>query len=320
MAEVTRSDALALINQQNANEIWEAAVRDSAALRTFRRYPMSAKQARMPVIDALPTAGFVGETSGTRVKPTSGQVWANKMLEAEELAVIVPIPENVFDDTSFGVWEAVRPRIAEAVGAKLDGATFFGVGKPVSWPADLNAGARAAGNVYDPATAGDLAEDLNQTMALVEADGFDVNVFYSNTPKRATLRGLRDSQNRPIYVASLRDGGDPSTVWGEEIAWVRNGSWVNDDKTSPYSGLGADFIAGDRNMAILGIRQDMTFKILDQATLTDPSTRAVLVSLAEEDMIALRCKMRVGFQVADPTTIEGGSGAYPFAVLGTPAT
>lgn len=319
MAEITRANALALINQQNLNEIWEGAAADSAALRTFRRIPMSSKQARMPVIDALPTAGFLaGDTSGTRRKTTSNVVWASKTLEAEEIAVIVPIPENVFDDSSFNVWDSVRPRITEAVGAALDGAVFFGINKPSSWPLDINAGARAAANVYNPATAGDLAEDLNQTMAIVEQDGFDPNVFYSNVPKRAALRGLRDSQNRPIYVAGIRDGGPVDQVWGVEIAWVKNGSWVNDDSVTPFSGAGADYIVGDRNMAILGTRQDISFTILTEATLTDGAGN-VLVSLAEEDMLALRCKMRVAFQVADPTTILGGASAYPFAVLGTPA-
>lgn len=310
MAEITRANALALINQQNSSEIFEMATRDSAALRTFRRIPMSAKQKRMPIIDALPTAGFVGgDTAGIRQKPTSNIVWANKMLEAEEIAVIVPIHENVFDDSAFNVWEAVRPRIAEAVGKVIDGAVFFGTNKPASWPDSLEDGARAAGNAYSAATAGDLAEDLNQVLALVEADGFDPNVFYSNIPKRASLRGLRDTQNRPIYEQSVREG-DVSTVWGVPIEWVRNGSWVN----AGAGPVGAHFIAGDRDMAILGIRQDMEFKILDQATLTD-GAGAVTISLAEEDMIALRCKMRIAFQVADPTTIEGGSSAYPFAVL-----
>ncbi len=54
----------------------------------------------------------------------------------------------------------------------------------------------------------------------------------------------------------------------------------------------------------------MTFKLLDQATVGG-------VNLAERDMIALRVKMRVGFQVASSTTREGGATAYPFAVLGT---
>lgn len=312
MAEISRTDALALINQQNSNEIWEAAAQTSAALRSFRRIPMSAKQRRMPVLDVLPTAGFVGETAPSRTKPTSKQAWANKILEAEEIAVIVPIPENVFDDTAFNVWESVRPRIAEAVGAVLDGAVFFGTDAPASWPDSLEVGARAAGNVYSRATAGDVGEDLNQTMALVEADGFDPNIFWSHTPERPGLRGLRDANDNPIYISSLRDGGPVNLLYGIEIDWVRNGSWIAAAAGPPE--VGADFICGDRQAAILGVRQDMTFKILDQATLTD-GAGVVQISLAEEDMVALRAKLRVGFQVADPTTIEGGSGAYPFSIL-----
>lgn len=313
MAEISRSDALALINQQNSAEIFEAAAQDSAALRTFRKIPMSAKQARMPVIDALPTAGFVTDTAGTRRKATSSVVWANKVLEAEEIAVIVPIHENVFDDSSFNVWESVRPRIGEAVGAVLDGAVLFGTNKPASWPLGLEDGARAAGNAYSAASAGDEAEDINQTIALVEADGFDPNVMYSKRTKAAKLRGLRDSQGMPIFVQSLRENPAPGgnyTVYGIPLEFVRNGSWV-DAGAGP---VGAHYIVGDRNMAVLGIRQDMTFKFLDQATLTDGAGN-VVVSLAEEDMVALRVKMRVAFQVADPTTIEGGSSAYPFAIL-----
>ena len=51
----------------------------------------------------------------------------------------------------------------------------------------------------------------------------------------------------------------------------------------------------------------MTFKILDQATVGG-------YNLAEKDMIALRCKMRVAFAVANPIQI-GIAGGYPFAVL-----
>jgi HK97 family phage major capsid protein len=129
------------------------------------------------------------------------------------------------------------------------------------------------------------------------------------------LRGLRDDQNRPIYVPGIREGGPTDQVWGINIDWVRNGSWVLADNDP--DDVGAHFIAGDREAAILGLRQDMTFKFLTEATLTD-GAGAVLMSLAEEDMIALRVKMRLGYQVADPTTIEGGSSAYPFAILAEP--
>jgi HK97 family phage major capsid protein len=311
LADISRVEALSLINQQNSNEVWQQAAETSAALRSFRQVRMSVKQQRMPVIDVLPTAAFVTGDTGTKV--TAEQAWVTKMLEVEEIAAIVPIPENVFDDASFNIWSEVRPRVAEAVGKVLDGAVFFGTNKPASWPDSLEDGARAAGNLYSMATAGDLAEDINQTIALVEADGFDPNVIWSRRKLRAKLRGLRDNNLQPIYSTSLKSDGAVPAVYGIDLEYVTNGAWV-EPVASPAAG--AEVIVGDRTMAILGIRSDMQFKILTEATLTDGAGNVVF-SLAEQDMIALRVKMRVAFQVADPTTIEGGSAAYPFAVLGS---
>lgn len=304
MADIARAEAEALMARQDQREVWQQALEASAALSTFRTVDMGTATARMPVIDALPTAGFVTEATA---KPTAQQVWATKTLTAEEIAVIVPIHENVFDDTAIDVWDEVRPRIAEAVGAVLDGAVFFGTNIPASWPDSLVIGARAAGNVHSAATAGDLIEDVNQTWALVEADGFDVNVNYAARSMRALLRGLRDANDQPLLSVQGGLGQRPNyMIYGEDLVFVTNGAW--EPATAGTPNTGATLIAGDRNMAILGIRQDITYKILTEATVGT-------INLAERDMIALRAKMRVAFQVADPTTIEGGSAAYPFAIL-----
>lgn len=307
MALIDRANATALINTQNSTEVFESAVRESAALSTFRTIPMSSREARMPLIDALPTAGFLA--SDNTAKPTSNQVWANKTLIAEEIAVIVPIPENVFDDSAFDVWANVRPRVAEAVGVAIDKAVFFGVGKPTSWPDSLLTGAVAAGNVVSSTdNTGDLAADFNEAISLVEADGFDPDTVWSSRRLRGRLRGLRGSDGHPIYNPSLRDSS-VDNLYGLDIAWVRNGAWTEPGGTN-VAPTGAHAIVGDRQHAILGIRRDIEYKILTEATVGG-------FNLAEQDMVALRAKMRVGFQVADPTTAEGGSAAYPFAALRT---
>lgn len=308
MADISRADALALINEQNSSEIFQEAAQSSAALRAFRTMPMTSKQKRMPIIDALPTAGFV--TGDTGRKPTTEMVWANKQMEAEEIACIVPIPENVFDDSEFDIWAEVRPRIAEAFGKALDAAVFFGTGKPASWPEALVPGAIAAGNSVSRAAievagpGNDLAESFNQLMGVVEADGFDPDTIFSPRTLRVAMRGLRDENGSPLF-APIQGSLTTAQFYGGNLEWVRNGSWNN---------ATAQALAGQTDHAIIGLRQDITYKILTEATLTDGAGNVVF-SLAEQDMIALRCKMRVGFQVADPTTIEGGSSAYPFAAL-----
>src|ERR1700741_3430356 len=98
---VTRAEALALINRQDASEIWQQAPQFSAALRSFRTVNMGKKQTRYPVLGALPTASFVtGEDPGDEDarKPVTGADWTDRFLEAEEIAGIVVIPENVIDD------------------------------------------------------------------------------------------------------------------------------------------------------------------------------------------------------------------------------
>src|SRR5690606_24709810 len=130
------------------------------------------------------------------------------------------------------------------------------------------------------------AEDINQTWALVEADGYDVNVQYAKRTLRSRLRGLRDENDAPIFVSSLRDDGRANSVYGEDLYFVANGAWDSDVAT---------MLVGDRSKAIIGLRQDVTFKILDQATITDGEGT---INLAERDMIALRCKFRAAFQWA----------------------
>jgi len=303
MADISRVDAAGLLADQNINELLQEAAQSSAALATFRTVRMGTQVSKIPILTVLPTAGWVNGDTGR--KPTSEAAWEKKTLTAEELAVIVPIPENVFDDSEFGVWEEVRPRIGEALGAALDAAVFFGDSAPASFDDSLFEGADGAGQTVVEGTGEDLADDINLTWGEVEAVGFDVNAQYSSRRIRVRLRGLRDDNGQPIYLESLRSDGADRSLMGEQITFVTNGAWDDDTAT---------LIAGDATKAILGIRQDVTYKILTEATLTDGSGN-VTFSLAEQDMIALRAKFRVGFVVADTISVETGSREYPFAAL-----
>lgn len=317
MADISRADALALIREQNANEIWQAATEFSAALRTFRRVNMGTKILNYPLAGTLPTASFLtGEDADdtNARKPTTSMTWTDRTLTAEELGGIVVIPENVIDDAAsdFDLWAEIRPRIAEAVGATIDAACFFGTGAPSSWPDGIVPDAIAAGNDVTEGTsvpegagaANDLAADLNATIALVEEDGYNPTAIYSMLSLRSRVRGLRDANNAPIWVTSFdRAGTNVENIFGLNVNYVNNGAW--DDAT-------ATAVVGDPRYAVLGIRQDLTFKLLDQAAVTIGAT---LTSLAEYDLLGLRFKMRVAFQTAEVATLAGGANAYPFAVL-----
>ncbi len=303
---VSRTNVSPLIPEEYSREIWKSAPEYSAALRMFRHIQLSAAQHRVPVLSVLPQAYFVSGDTG--LKQTTSVEWANKYLNVEEIAAIVPVPEAVLADSKYDLWAEIMPLLVEAIGVLIDGAVFFGTNKPASWPNAIEDGAAASSNTYTRGSVAgqDLAEDVNQLMKLVETDGFDVNGFIAHPAIKSDLRGLRDANKNLLFIPGLT-AGTPSTLYGEPIQYLRNGS---------FDTARADILAGDMSKAIIGMRQDITWKFLDQSVISD-DTGKVLLNLAQQDSVALRVVLRLAFQVANPINRlqQVEASRYPFAVL-----
>jgi HK97 family phage major capsid protein len=269
---------------------------------------MSTKHEKQPVLSALPQAYWVSGDTG--LKETTRAEWDNKEIVAEELAVIVPVPENLLADAAYDIFSELRPLIVEAIGVKLDEAVLFGTNAPSGFTDAIVPDAYTASNVVDgDAGTADVAEDINQVMAKVEADGFQVNGFAARTRLKARLRGLRDSQNGLLFQPSLQ-AGTPGTLYGENIAYSdANGAW---------NAHFVDLIAGDWSKAVVGVRQDITFKVFTEGVISDGSGNVVL-NLMQQDSVALRVVARYGFTVANPINRmnQVEASRYPFAVLET---
>ena len=118
-------------------------------LRPRPHDPQAAPPARSST--GSPSAYFVNGDTG--LKQTSDAKWDNLFLNAEELAVLVPIPDTVYDDADYDLWTLLKPQITEAMGAKVDDAVLFGTGKPTLWPDGILVAATAAGNIVTGAVA-----------------------------------------------------------------------------------------------------------------------------------------------------------------------
>ena len=238
-------------------------------------------------MSVLPTAYFVSGDTG--LKQTTEVNWTNKFLNVEELAAIVPVPESVVEDMDFDIWGEVRPLLEEAIGIAVDAAVFFGVNKPASWPIDVVASAIAAGNTYargtNAAVAGGIAEDFNQLLSLLEADGFDATGAIAGRGMRGRLRGARDANGVRI------DDVSPTEAFGVPIQYPMRGLW-------PTGLSAAEAIVGDFTEGIFGVRRDYTWKVLDQAVIQDVAG-VIIYNLAQQDMVALRVTARYAWQVAN---------------------
>ncbi len=308
MSIIDRSAAEALIQEQLINTIQQDAPKHSVFMALARKLPnMTSKQTRIPVLDMLPMAYWVNGDTG--YKQTSEQAWDNVYLTAEELAVIVPIPEAVIADASFDIMGEIQPRVVEAIGQRVDSASIFGVNRPVAWPADIITRARQAGNNVSPGAKPDyfnLIMGEDGIIAKVEESGRMVTGAMASMAMRAKLRGLRTTDGHPIFKSDMQ-GATQYALDGAPMYFPQNGA---------FAGNVAQLIVGDWSQAVYSIRQDITVKILDQGVIQDPSTKEIVYNLAQQDMIALRVVFRMGWAMPNPATrMDENRTTCPFAYL-----
>lgn len=294
---ITKTEAGALIEEQVVREIFEDAQKESKALSLFRRLPnMSSDKTKLRVSDALPLAYFVDEKTNNGRKNLTTSAWKNVFITAEELAVIVPIKENLLNDVDVDLWAEIRPQLVSAIAKKIDEAVFRGEGAPQSWGNGIIPEIIAKGKTVTET--GKLYSDINDTMTQVEESGFNVTALLGGVGLKGKFRMMTDTTGQPLAsteIGSLRR------------EYLDNGAW---DKNT------ATLIAGDFNNAVYSIRQDVTYKVLDQAVIQDPSTGEILYNLAQEDMVALRVTFRMGYAIPNPVTaLDGTETRYPFAAL-----
>lgn len=301
----SRADAAALIPEEIVNSVLTKATEQSATLTLFRRVPINRAQARMPVLSALPMAYWV--TGDTGQKQTTELAWKNKFINVEEIAAILPIPNNVADDVDYDIWTEAEPLLAEAVGRTLDSATFFGVNAPDSFPDDINAAAIAAGNVIvEGATAaqGGFYGDFDNTVEKVEDDGYDVSGVVARTNVKSKFRKARNTQGNRLD--SDRIASNLREIDGNPILYTMRGLWP----------AGSRLFAGDFTQFVVGVRKDITFEMFREGVIQD-QTGAIVYNLLQQDMSAMRVTFRAGWQVANPINNEqvDESARYPVAVL-----
>jgi HK97 family phage major capsid protein len=304
---VSRTDAAALVPEEVSSAMLTSLSAQSTVLELGTTIPISRNQTRFPVLSALPVAYFVSGDTG--LKQTTEAAWANKYMYVEEIATIVPIPEAVLDDAGFDVWGSIQPLMEAAIARKLDAAVYFGTDAPTTWATEgaLVTDAVAAGNVIargtNAAAAGGLHGDLSDLVGTLEADGYIPNGAVGNITLKARLRQVRATTGETITLAD--DIPTPR--------YALPGLW-------PTGVSAAELLIGDFTNLVVGVRQDMTYKLITEGVITD-GAGAIVYNLPQQDMVALRLVFRAAYAVSNPINYQQGTegSRFPFAVLRSPA-
>lgn len=294
---IAKTDASALIPEQVMTEIFKEAQKYSKVLQLFRRLPnMTSDKMRLKVVDSLPVAYWVNESTNNGRKNTTKMAWDNVYLTAEELAVIVPIKDNVLNDADVDIWEQVKPELAKAIGKKIDQAVLFGVDAPSSFGSGVIPTIVSKSKAVTETSKG-LYSDINDVMTAVEESGYEVTGLLGGVGLKGKFRMMTDTTGQPLNTTE---------IGSLNRAFVDNGAW---DKTV------ATLIAGDFNEAVYSIRQDVTFDVFKEGVIQNPDG-SIAYNLMQEDMSALRVVFRFGTAIPNPVnSLDGTETRYPFAAL-----
>ena len=302
---ITRTDVP--IPTEEVGELLKVMPEESVLLKRARRQPMSTKTVKQTIMTTFPDAYWVDGDTG--LKQTTKQSFSQPTMTAEELAVIAVVPDAVIDDSSLPIWETLRPYLAEAIGRKVDQAAIYGIDKPSTWPLALVPGAIAAG-VITPgnlaATPADQRKDAGQLVAdlglkMARSAGANLSGLIAQAGTGWELDRIRDADRRPIY------DGVAGALRGVPFDELKNGAWSDvgtGDTAVPLIGV-------DWSQVYIGIRQDITVKMLDQAVISDAAGK-VIFNLAQQDAKALRIVFRVGYQAVMPVNHQQTDAAKRF--------
>jgi len=317
---ITRTDGASLIPEDFAKDIIMAVVKQSAVMQLAKKLPnMSRGQQRIAVLDTLPQAYWVSGDTG--LKQTTKLAWKNVYLNAEELAVIVPLPQALLDDTDYNIAESMKPALVEAMGIAFDQAILFGTNKPSTYPTDIVTQATAAGNTVAVGSGGaDLYDDIfgaSGMLQKVRSDGYAITGHLADLTMEGLLESVRDADGNPIFNTMVGMGNGPVGMGndmgfdlrlkGRPIVMPENGAW---DITR------ALMVSGQWDQLVFSIRQDITYTVSQDASIFDNAGNLVY-SLFQQDMVAVRAVMRIAAALPNPVNRINSNSAtrFPFGAI-----
>lgn len=258
--------------------IMDDIARGSSILQLSDVKPMKSDTMKFQVWADKPGAYWVGESE--RIN-TSKASWIFPEMHAKKIAVIIPVTKEKLNDTTIDVFGELRPQIAEAFYTAIDKACLFGAVSP--FEKNILGVATEAGNVVTRVANGKLDVEISETLGEVEDKNVDPNGFVGHYGIKKELRNLRDGNHNQLAVLGMKE----NSLYELPLTFSRNGAF---DKTK------AELLCGDWSKSIVGIREGIEFEILKEATLQSVTMDdGKPLSLAENDMIAIKATMRIGF-------------------------
>ena len=284
------ADFNGFIRPELAGPIFDEAAKGSAAMSLMKKVPLGASGQAFPIVTGKPSANWTDE--GAKKHTTEASLGLVTM-QPKKLTAIAVASQEVIRANPGGYSETLATLLAEAFARAFDRAVFHNKGGDGTgtgpFGTSLSAttktvtlGGTAGANTYD-----DLVKAMG--LNLQGTPKKQVNGFAFDTSFEVDLLTTKDTAGRPLFAEASYDGLIPALRSGSILcrpSYLHEN--VGDDKTVGF--------AGDWTKAAWGTVGGITMDVSTEATVT---IGGALVSLYEQNLVAIRAEAEYGFALAD---------------------
>jgi len=285
-ATTVSSNFSGFLTPDQAGPIFDKAAQLSVVQQLAQKIPLGASGVSVPVTTGKLSAGWVAEGAQ---KPASAGTMTLKTMSPKKLAVIAVVSAEVVRANPGNYMEFIRNDVARAFAVAFDAAALHGTSTPFSTYVDQTANSVEFTGTTPAFTA--VYDDLNSALNTLVTSGKSLTGWALDSRFEPVLNGAKDSSNRPLFVES------PFT---ETSGPVRQGRLLGRDAfvgDGVYAATGKIYgYAGDWSQAAWGTVGGISYDISTSATVT---VNGALVSLWENNLVAVRAEAEYGFLVND---------------------
>ncbi len=297
---MARNTMEAWLRDEQGSDVIKRIQYNSVAESHFRSVPMNGATKSEPRMADMSVAVVAKGAAYGEDTAANDEV----LLTAVKFGTALRIAEEDIDDQIANIIEAKKLSWASNFGVLLDNATigtsaaanggtvpFTSIYRAVT-TADTAVGYTANTN-YASAIAAVTYDALSDLASKIEGSGYGApgNIFVAHPVIKGAIRKLKDSQNRPIFEPSPREGS-PDTIFGYPILWSQGAvvsATASASQAATLVGAGVKGTAGNPliafgnpDFALVGKRSGVESVVIDG--------RDGLSALTDETILKVRAR------------------------------
>ena len=282
-AATKTSEFAGFLKPELAEDYFKQAARQSVVQSLTRRIPLGINGQEIPYVTSKPTAAWVAEAGQ---KPTTSGGISLKTISPKKIAAITVVSAEVVRANPGNYVNMFRDQIAEAFAIAFDDAALRGTNTPFGAFIDQTTKSVELGTAL-PAAGGTYA-DLNGALKLLVDDKKKLTGWAFDDVAEPTLNAAVDLQGRPLFVDAVYE---ESALSGGRLL-RRPALYAQEIGTA----AGVVGYGGDWSQSVWGAVGGISYDVSTQATVT---LNGELVSLWENNLVAIRAEAEYGFMVND---------------------